>query len=176
MKTALLILAFAAVASAQQAHYKLVPGTGYQGIDCFATTLDGLPTCGPPIYLPDPAVTPGAIRTSDAKQVCGISTKKFRHTTAAMKAEAYKEYGATKKAGTCCEVDHLIPLELGGLDDVKNLWPQPYLPKPAAHEKDEVENYLAKQVCAGKRNLADAQKAISTNWLAVYVEMKTVGR
>jgi len=119
--------------------------------------------------LPDRQVTPGATRTSSAADVCsGGSTKQFRHTTAAMKAAVYRAYGTAKQPGVCCEVDHLISLELGGADDVKNLWPQPYEPRPGAHEKDALENFLHAQVCAGKIPLADAQTEIATDWYAAY--------
>lgn len=125
-----------------------------------------------PALLPDHQVTPGAIRTTDSKDVCsGVSTKNYRHTTEAEKKLVYQQYGAVKKPGVCCEVDHLISLELGGADTVKNLWPEPYLPKPGAHEKDLVENYLHKQVCTGKITLQQAQERISTDWYAVYQEM-----
>jgi len=124
--------------------------------------------------LPDPVATPGATRAGATLQnIChGGSTKQFRNTTAAMKARAYGLYGARKVKNKCCEVDHLISLELGGADDPKNLWPQPYLPRPGAHEKDAVENYLHAEVCAGRLDLAQAQIQISTNWLDVWERIK----
>lgn len=126
------------------------------------------------VLLPDSQVTPGAVRTTDSSEICapGFSTKPYRKTTAAMKTQAYAEYGAVKKPGVCCEVDHLIPLELGGLDDIKDLWPQPYTPTPGAHEKDKLENWLKRQVCAGKMKLTDAQEAIRTDWYAAYLQMQ----
>jgi hypothetical protein len=33
-------------------------------------------------------------------------------------------------------VDHLDPLELGGFNDIKNLWPEPVDPWPGSYEKD----------------------------------------
>jgi hypothetical protein len=70
----------------------------------------------------------------------------------------------------CYEEDHFISLELGGDPrDPKNLWPEPYNPAPGAKEKDWVENYLHRQVCAGSMTLPDAQQAIVTDWYAVYL-------
>jgi hypothetical protein len=63
-------------------------------------------------------------------------------------------------------------LELGGSNDLKNLWPEPAEPRPGFHEKDRVENYLHRQVCSGRMSLADAQKQIQTDWLAVYEKIK----
>jgi hypothetical protein len=65
-------------------------------------------------------------------------------------------------------VDHLISLELGGSNDVKNLWPEPYEPSPGAKEKDKVENWLHAQVCAGRIPIAEAQREIAGDWYAVY--------
>lgn len=123
------------------------------------------------VLLPDPKVTPGTVRTPDPTELCaaGFTTKKYRQTTAAMKALVYRQYRAVKKPGVCCEVDHLISLELGGADDVKNLWPQPYEPRPGAHEKDKLENALHAEVCAGKVALQEAQRAIATDWYAAYL-------
>ena len=67
------------------------------------------------------------------------------------------------------ELDHLIPLELGGCPDCEaNLWPEPRNVFPGASEKDEVESYLHAQVCSGAMPLAEAQRAIAADWYAVY--------
>jgi hypothetical protein len=62
-----------------------------------------------------------------------------------------------------------IPLELGGSNELANLWPEPATPTPGFHQKDCVENYLHAQVCTDKTmTLAQAQRAITTDWLDVY--------
>ena len=67
------------------------------------------------------------------------------------------------------EVDHLISLELGGSNSIKNLWPQSYLTQPwNAHVKDALENELHDEVCSGKVDLATAQHDIATDWIAAY--------
>jgi hypothetical protein len=81
-----------------------------------------------------------------------------------MRDKVYAEYGRTRGPG-CCEVDHLIPLELGGSNDMKNLWPQPDDPRPGDAEKDSLENDLHARVCKGEMSLADAQKCIVSNWV-----------
>jgi len=101
--------------------------------------------------------------------VCHETTKSLR---APGIQAVYKLYGATKVKGRCCEIDHLISLELGGDNGLANEWPQPYEPRPGAHEKDAVENYLHKQVCSGKMELTDAQSQIARDWYAVYLKMK----
>jgi hypothetical protein len=61
------------------------------------------------------------------------------------------------------EVDHLVPLELGGSNSVRNLWPERYF-----RRKDRLENRLHDERCAGDRSLRSAQRAIARNWLASY--------
>jgi hypothetical protein len=58
-------------------------------------------------------------------------------------------------------------LELGGSNDIRNLWPQSYTTKPLnAHTKDALEDHLHALVCAGKVPLLQAQHDISTDWPA----------
>lgn len=68
------------------------------------------------------------------------------------------------------ELDNLIPLELGGCSDCfENLWLEPYLPIPGAHQKNEVENYLHREVCNGVMPLREAQQRIAADWYQVYL-------
>lgn len=125
------------------------------------------------VALPDSTVTPGAVRTTDVKEICDpkFRTKPFRKTTQSMKAQVYEEYGVERNKGICsggCEVDHLVPLEIGGLDDIKNLWPQPSQPSPGFHQKDKLENELRKEVCGGKISLTMAQKELMSDWWVAY--------
>jgi hypothetical protein len=65
--------------------------------------------------------------------------------------------------------DHLISLELGGSNDIQNLWPESYRTEPwNAHVKDRLEDRLNDLVCAGRLGLADAQRSIATDWIAAY--------
>lgn len=119
--------------------------------------------------LQDFACTPGAIFNVTAKQICkpGYS-KSVRNVSTKIKNQVFKEYGVKSHPTGTYEVDHLISLELGGSNDIANLWPEAANPKPGFHEKDKVENYLHSQVCKGIMNLSQAQEIISTNWLQIY--------
>ncbi len=114
--------------------------------------------------LPDSSFTPGAVRSTDVHEICTVSTRNFRHTTSAMKRQVCTAYGYTKQncpQQNTMEIDHLIPLELGGADDVRNLWPEL---APDFHVKDKVETRLHDLVCAGKMKITDAQDLIRTDW------------
>ncbi len=119
--------------------------------------------------LPDPACTPGAIRTTSIRSIChGGSTRKYRPPVAyteALKQQGIIEYGYTDTSLADYEEDHLISLELGGDGfDPKNLWPEPHLGTANSFQKDQVENWLHKQICSGAISVADAQHGVATNW------------
>jgi hypothetical protein len=112
---------------------------------------------------PDPKLTPGDIVTEKAAVVCKAGySKTVRHVTAAKRKEVLKEYHAKPGHYEC---DHRISLELGGSNDIKNLWPEDY---PQATHKDFVENYLHRQVCAGSMSLQEAQFLIVNKWEEIY--------
>ncbi len=121
--------------------------------------------------LPDSACTPGAVFASaTAAEICvkGYS-KTVRSVTVSTKKSIYAAYGTPYPQPTgSYEADHLIPLELGGSNDIANLFPESADPKPGFHEKDLVENYLHNEVCAGDISLAYAQQQIAADWLVVW--------
>jgi hypothetical protein len=116
--------------------------------------------------LPDPKLTPGDVLPAvTPADICTPGwASEHRHVTESMRDQVYVEYGRTR-GPDCCEVDHLIPLELGGSKDLKNLWPQPDEPRPGWPEKDQLENELHAEVCASKMTLAEAQHCIASNWV-----------
>ena len=66
------------------------------------------------------------------------------------------------------EIDHLIPLSLGGSNEVANLWPKAAEPWPGFYEKNITGNYLLAEVCAGNIDLSIAQKRIASDWFLIY--------
>ena len=123
----------------------------------------------PPI-LPDTGMTPGAALDVTAQDICvpGYS-KRVRNVPSAVKQQAYAEYGIASHEPGEYEVDHLISLELGGSNSIRNLWPESFRTQPwNAHTKDRLENELHRLVCAGQLDLAAAQQEIAGNWVAAY--------
>jgi hypothetical protein len=112
----------------------------------------------------DPTVTQATI----GKTICVPNyTARARNVTEADKQFVLKRDGQTIKG--CCEVDHLISLELGGSNDRnKNLWAEPYEGQYSAREKDKVETALHRAICRADNPipLADAQKCIVSDWIA----------
>ena len=124
--------------------------------------------------LQDSACTPGAVIGSATKEQICVSgySKSVRDVPSSEKEQAYQEYGITTHTAGQYEVDHLVSLELGGSNDIANLWPEAAVPTPGFHQKDAVENYLHAQVCNGSIPLAQAQQEIAANWLSVYPQVQ----
>lgn len=121
-------------------------------------------------FVPDPALTPGAALDVTAADICvsGFS-KRVRNVPAEFKREAYANYGVRTHEPDEYEIDHLISLELGGSNSLRNLWPQSFRTHPwNAYVKDALENELHRRVCAGTIDLAKAQAAISHDWVSAY--------
>ena len=121
--------------------------------------------------LPDRECTPGAVFPNATREIICVSgyTKTVRNVSVATKQKIYGAYGLSypQKSGAY-EADHLIPLELGGSNDIANLFPEAGEPRPGYHEKDIVENYLNHEMCKGNISLAFAQQQIAENWLVVW--------
>ena len=116
----------------------------------------------------DPRVTQSNIRSTICRRGYTKSVRPPFEYTNAMKHRLMRVYGVRGSIHDY-ELDHLIPLELGGCPDCEaNLWPEPRNVFPGASEKDEVESYLHAQVCSGAMPLAEAQRAIAADWYAVY--------
>lgn len=119
---------------------------------------------------PDPRLTPGDTLDVTKQDICtpGYS-KKVRDVPQAVKEEAYREYGITSRLPREYEVDHLISLELGGSNSIKNLWPQSFQTESLnAHVKDKLENKLHEMICNGQIDMKTAQHDIATDWVAAY--------
>ena len=122
-------------------------------------------------HLPDPDCTPGAVFAGvTIEQICVSGyTKTVRNVSDSLKKRVYRAYGVAYPPpfGTY-ELDHYVPLALGGSNDIANLWPFPVDPRPGFIEKDLAVNYLHREVCNGNISLTVAQRAITTPWVAVY--------
>ena len=150
------------------------------------------PAALPQSTWPDRAMTPGAVDTAvtdddicahdwapgDPPERGGDETysKAARHTSAQLKDAVFDEYHLTNPhdGGQSWEVDHLVPLSLGGRDVEENLWPESRRGDGMnAWAKDRLEYRLYRLVCdpppgAQRVALATAQEAFRTDWVAAY--------
>jgi hypothetical protein len=120
--------------------------------------------------LPDPRCTPGSIDPAVKQGNIRLTICKSGWTKTVRppepQTEAFKYHVAypayRTPSGERTELDHLVPLELGGSNDATNLWPEyPATPNP----KDKVENALNRAVCSGRVSLVRAQDAIAADWM-----------
>ena len=97
--------------------------------------------------LPDPNLTPGAADpalTTDVLCAPGFSPKTIRNVPTARKKAIYRVYAMAPNQPPCpCEIDHLIPLAIGGSNAPRNLWPQPESMAPW-NSTDWIAAYVAR--------------------------------
>lgn len=122
--------------------------------------------------LPNRALTPGVARAVDVITLCTTSTSLVRNVPQNVKDTTYTSYGLKGNDRTACpqgyEIDHLISLELGGSNDIKNLWPQSFCGANNAHIKDALENKLHVMICSKQISIQNAQTCITSNWITCY--------
>jgi hypothetical protein len=120
--------------------------------------------------VPDSSLTPGATRTAQLAEVCPVRpVKGFYPIPATLAYRVFEKYGIRHPQPRAYEVDYLITPALGGADDIRNLWPQPFAAGEwNAHIKDALEDHLHEQVCAENLDLETAQRDIASNWIAAY--------
>jgi hypothetical protein len=125
--------------------------------------------------LPDRRCSPGAYSSGLTKRViCSptFRTGDYRHVPLAVKHAVEKEYGlAPKSYGSTLEIDHIVSLELGGSNDIANLYPERADAQPGYHVKDKLENKLHKLVCDNLLDLTRARRAIASNWEHLYLKI-----
>jgi hypothetical protein len=120
--------------------------------------------------LPDPACTPGSVfAAATVAQICTPGyARVVRHVAAAERTAVYAAYGIAPGQGRRYELDHLVPLEVGGDNSQANLWPEV---APGYGAKDTVENELHDAVCARRVSLRVAQERIARDWLRAGVPL-----
>ena len=115
-------------------------------------------------------VTPGSVADVTASTVCTTGyAGRARDVGESEKLAVYAEYGIARHPTDLYEIDHLIPLELGGSNAIDNLWPEHNdHPEGYLNSKDLLENRLHRLVCSGSLDLHGAQRAIALNWVETY--------
>jgi len=125
---------------------------------------------------PDSKKTPGDYNTQFNKdKLCSheVHTGDFRDVSQSKAKAVYASYGINYADHKNYELDHFIPLSLGGSNKTTNLWPEPHHPKHGhgSLDKDKAEWNLLLRVCHNEITLKDAQKIITTGWVQYFEKM-----
>jgi hypothetical protein len=118
--------------------------------------------------IPRSDLTPGATRSIDRQRACALSDN-VPDIPDALKRQVLREYGIDEAAADRYEIDFLITPALGGSENLRNLWPEPYFHTNwNAYIKDALEDHFHAMVCSGQMDLPTAQREIAQNWVAAY--------
>ena len=121
---------------------------------------------------PDRRCSPGAYSSGlTAAAVCAASfrTSSVRNVPQSEKDAVEREYGLRPgHYGRSLEIDHIVSLELGGSNDIANLFPEGLYAHPGYRVKDRLENRVHDLVCAGRMALRDAQRGLAVDWEGLY--------
>ena len=122
-------------------------------------------------YLPPAALTPGDVASTSPALVCEKDyPARARNVTESTKKKVYALHGVDKtKCLKGCKIDHLIPLAIGGSNDIKNLWPHEYGADWTVFEKTRLEVRLRKEVCGGKMPIMEAQQCVAQDWTKCFL-------
>ena len=120
--------------------------------------------------LPSSFQTPGNKGKASEAQVCAADFEASVKPIAKwQRDQALERYGRRPEDFTG-ELDHLIPLSLGGTNDPDNLWPLPANKDIGPTQKKELELKLHERVGAKTLKLKAAQDAIKKDWVKAYNE------
>ncbi len=121
---------------------------------------------------PDRRCSPGAYYAGLTTSVICASTFRTSSVRNVPQSEKYaveREYGMQARLyGRSLEIDHIVSLELGGSNNIANLFPEPGSGTANYSVKDRLENRLHRMVCAGQMTLSRAQTQIASDWQALY--------
>ena len=119
-------------------------------------------------YVPNPGLTPGSTAEVGKDDLCRSSYRNpYRHVPVPLKRQIFDRY-RLRESAVGYNVDHLIPVGLGGSNSLKNLWPQPLSGEWNYQMKNRLEHRLHKLVCGGNLELKTAQQEIATDWVSAY--------
>lgn len=138
-----------------------VPGSG--------TTL----TAGFAPARQDPHLTPGStVAGADTGRVCAAgSPAAAADVPERVRAGVFATYGIAYPAqADSYRIDHLVPVELGGDDTPRNLWPEADENGAGFPSKARLGDRLHELVCAGSLPLVTAQQALTRDWYAAALQ------
>ena len=146
--------------------------------DCHSGKAGGvtMPDMGCTPGATDPLITPANVLTTICRTGYAASVQLSASSAASLKRQLMVAYHLTGPADDY-ELDHLVPLEVGGAPfAATNLWPQPntHPATSVANVKDPVEDYVHHAVCTGAMTLTQGQEVFLTGQWAGMVDKPEV--
>lgn len=118
--------------------------------------------------LPNNYYTPGKADKVDTKALCAASSdSSSRPVSDWQKNEALTRYGVRPESFTG-ELEHLVPVSLGGTNDPDNLYPFHAQGEYTLEAKQRLASKLHDLVCDGKITLKQAQEVFRKDWTKGY--------
>ena len=115
------------------------------------------------ISRPVPTLTPGAVCSPADPDFAAYASPSHvaicrRHVTRAVRRAVFAAYGIPQRNWRLYELDHLIPIAIGGSNSPRNLWPELL---SDAGQKDRLEARLARELRAGRIDQAGALRGLA---------------
>jgi hypothetical protein len=114
-------------------------------------------------------LTPGVVNhniTEKQLRIIGY-TKTFQRVPQTRVDSVFSEYKITDRQNY--KISWLIPIQLGGTGNIKNLYPHSLLEKTwTLAKKEQLDHLLHSMVITGKISLQQAQYEISNDWIKAY--------
>lgn len=137
------------------------------GSALFAAVILALPAIAL-AQKPSSLYTPGAKTKATEAQVCAPDYESsFKPVSGHERQDALGRYGK-RDDDTSFELDHLIPVSLGGSNDPDNLWPIAKNKEYGPEWKKQLGDTLHQMVCDKKITLKAAQDAVKKDWTKAY--------
>ncbi len=149
-----------------------VPGQVTTGPDLTGVQLPDfvMPLISGTVSRPISRLTPGAVATTNATTVCGIS----RHANSLampypVQTAVYNSYGYITPAQQHKYIlDYLVPITLGGSTLTTNIWPAATR-GTGFYQKMQLDHILRDLVCRRTITLWTAQHALEQDWYAAWL-------
>jgi len=121
-------------------------------------------------HIPNRVLTPGDIASTDVDVICQKDyPAKSRRVSNSLREKVYTLHKVQKsQCRGDCKIDHLVPLAIGGSNDIKNLWAHEYGADYSVHEKTRLEVLMRKKVCTEGMPIQQAQACFVWDWTQCY--------
>jgi hypothetical protein len=121
------------------------------------------------VSLPNAALTPGDVTTTDANVTCALPTHGVEQGIApAERTAIYDKYHLAPAKQRKYVLDYLVPLDLGGTRGAANVWPAA-LRGTGFYEKVQTDHIMRDLVCRRAITLVQAQHDLEKDWYAAWL-------